>query len=153
MTYSHFIPTNPGVLIIPGEINESGFNTFGTTTIFKGTKFNDASFFDAKNEYQNHFGMNFKQDENNIYIAKVDLSDLTASNHNSAQSLVVALLNKWQSLKTESQVHNIDLKFWGGVVRDNIKTLTLEIFLYDYVSSDGIQITEYPNTNIDPNKY
>jgi hypothetical protein len=104
------------------------------------------------------YGANASQTSSQLTIAKGDLTGLTASSTNTAESLLVALLLKWESeLTTANQASNSDQSI--TVVRGT-PTLTTE---FDATTGNSTQYKETPFTltlrkpyvdsGIDPDDY
>jgi hypothetical protein len=112
----------------------------------------------AEPTLQDLYGASATQSGSQLTIAKADLTGLTASVNNTAESLLVALLLKWESeLTTENQATNASQSV--TVVRGT-STLTTE---YDTTTNAATQFKEIPftitlrkpyvDTGIDPDDY
>lgn len=141
--YSHLIPLQ-GDVIKPGELVLSHLNLLGANTYYEGVLFSSGDLVDSLSKFQIYFGMSFHQTETHIYIKKANLTGLTPSINNTAESLFIALLNKVISLGTIPE-NRISAFFWrSNSAERKIQYVILLFFSID--TSSGV-IENFSNSN------
>ncbi|OCQ98965.1 hypothetical protein BCD64_23285 [Nostoc sp. MBR 210] len=145
--YSHFIPLQ-GDLIKPGESLLPYLNLLGANTYYEGVLFSSADVVQALSKIQIYFGMNFAQDEAYLYLKKSDLTGLTPSINNKAESLLAAIFKRIFELIDEAL--NISFSVWTTEIGNGFITRRLLINIYFPVSKIEQEIEEIKDT-ISPN--
>lgn len=98
------------------------------------------------------FGVNASQNINSLIIKKNDLYGLTPANNNTAESLVVGIINRLLGGSAACEFPKFSSKYWGYGTDEGKRIDTVLIHLRNNLSTSNNEIAEY-NTTIDPDSY
>ena len=107
----------------------------------------------APNMFAFLFGENASQDIDSIVITKNDLVGLTPTNHNTAESLLVAIIYRILVNKSKVFTPKIDMEYWGFGHDSNIRIDTVILRLHNLLNIN-IANNEISLTNsVNPSDY
>lgn len=137
----------------------SAFQLINNASVFNSTipvtlaTFSDSStvFFEPPN-FQAFFGFNAAQTATSLIINKSDLTGLTPLTNNTAESLLVGIINRILAGKHLVQFVHIDFKYWGHGVDGKKRIDTVLLYLYDK-EYNGIGDISTLLTTVNPNDY
>lgn len=113
-------------------------------------KWNSESLINRSTSLALYFGNNAIQDNNYLYIKKSDLIGLTPSINNTAESLLVALINRLINI-TDDYVDVISIRLFDTYINKNKITYTILIEIFYPATPEQIELNE--PLEINPNNY
>jgi hypothetical protein len=105
-----------------------------------GFTFKVPSFLNPLTSQQAYLGFKGNQDQNYIYIKKLELFGLVPKVNNTAESLFAGLINRLIITVSDKRIE-AEIFYWGAFTEDGVVTKTIEIKLYNLLSvvKDEIQ--------------